>query len=42
MNADPEIRSVAKILIAIERLPDAEFLDLLAAVEKEAQKRNLR
>jgi hypothetical protein len=42
MNTDPEIRSVAEILIAIEKLPDAEFLDLLAAVEKEAQKRNLR
>jgi hypothetical protein len=30
------------ILIAVEKLPDAEILDLLAAIEKEAQKRNLR
>jgi len=33
---------VAEILIAIKKLPDAELLDLLAAVEKEAEKRNLR
>jgi hypothetical protein len=42
MNADPELSSVAEILIAMKKLPDAELLDLLAAVEKEAEKRNLR
>jgi hypothetical protein len=42
MNTDPELSSVAGILIAIEKLPDAELLDLLAAIEKEAKKRNLR
>jgi len=26
----------------MKKLPDAELLDLLAAVEKEAEKRNLR
>ena len=41
MNTDPELSSVAEILIAMKKLPDAELLDLLAAV-KEAEKRNLR
>ena len=35
MNTDPELSSVAEILIAMKKLPDAELLDLLAAVEKE-------
>ena len=42
MNTDPEQSSVAEILMAIKKLPNAEMLDLLAAVEKEAEKRNLR
>jgi hypothetical protein len=42
MSMDPELSSVAEIVIAIEKLPDAELLDLLTAVEKEAEKRNLR
>jgi hypothetical protein len=43
MNADMDPdRSLAEILIAIKALPDAEFLDLLTAVQKEAEKRNLR
>ena len=42
VNTDPELSSVAEILIAMKKLPDAELLDLLAAVEKEAEKRNLR
>jgi hypothetical protein len=42
MNTDPEQSSVTGILMAIKKLPDAELLDLLAALEKEAEKRNLR
>ena len=42
MNTDPELSSVAEILMVMKKLPDAELLDLLAAVEKEAEKRNLR
>jgi hypothetical protein len=45
MNADADMdpdRALAEILVAIKALPDAEFLDLLTFVEKEAGKRNLR
>lgn len=35
-------RLLAEIITAMKTLPDAELLDLLAAVQMEAEKRNLR